>query len=53
MHISSYTTTDGAIHDSNIIPFNDDKVQPASFEDDKEGIDMIFMLNETVTFKDG
>ncbi len=38
---------------SNIIPFDDDKVQPIQALDDEEENNMLFMLNKTILFKDG
>ncbi len=38
---------------SDIIPFNDNEVQLGTAEEDDGEINMLFMINETVTFKDG
>ncbi len=50
--VASYATTDDVPHDSDIIPFDDDEVQPGTDEDDDGEINMLLMINETVTFKD-
>ncbi len=54
MQVSSFATInevqDGS---SNTIPFDDDKVQPIQASQDEEEINMLFMLNETILFKDG
>jgi hypothetical protein len=52
MQVSSYTTIDEAAHNSNIIPFDDNEVQEL-IVDDKKDINMVFMVNETIIFKDG
>ncbi len=49
----SYATTDDGPHDANIIPFNDNEVQPVTDEVDDGQINMSFMINKTVIFKDG
>jgi hypothetical protein len=51
--VTSYATTDDGPRDSNIIPFDDNEVQPGKDEDDDEQINMLYMINETVIFKDG
>ncbi len=51
--VSSYATTDDAPCYSNIIPFGDNEVQPGIDGEDNEEINMLFMINETVIFKDG
>jgi hypothetical protein len=38
-------------HNSNIIPFDDKEIQELTV-DSKEDINMLFMVNETVIFKD-
>jgi hypothetical protein len=50
--VLSYTTTDDAPRDSNIIPFNDNGVQPGIDGDGNDKINMLFMINKTVIFKD-
>jgi hypothetical protein len=50
---TSYATTDDGPQGSNIIPFDDNEVQPGTDEDDDRKINMLFMINETVIFKDG
>ncbi len=51
--VTPYATTDDGPRGSNIIPFDDDKIQPGTDKDDDEQINMLFMINETVIFKDG
>jgi hypothetical protein len=51
MQVSSYTTIDEAAGNSNIIPFDVDEVQEFTV-DNKEDINMLFMVNETIIFKD-
>ncbi len=51
MQISSYATED-ANSTSTFIPFEDNKLLQQSPED-KDVINMLFMCNETVIFKDG
>jgi hypothetical protein len=54
MQVSSFATTDEVQGvSSNTIPFDDNKVQPIQASQDEEKINMIFMLNETILFKDG
>jgi hypothetical protein len=50
---SSYATTNYVPCNSDIIPFNDNEVQLGTAEEDDGEINMLFMINETVTFKDG
>jgi hypothetical protein len=52
MQVSSYTTINEAAHTSNIILFNDNEIKELTIEDE-EDINMLFMVNETVIFKDG
>jgi hypothetical protein len=52
MQVSSYATIDEATHSANIISFNDNEVQGLTV-DNKEDINMLFMVNETIVFKDG
>ncbi len=47
------TTNEVQCGSSNTIPFDDDKVQPIQVSQDEEEINMLFMLNETILFKDG
>ncbi len=49
----SYATNDDAPHYSNIIPFDDDEIQPGIDEGDDEENNMLFIINKTVIFKDG
>jgi hypothetical protein len=51
--VTSYATTDDAPRDLNIIPFDDNKVQSGTDEDDYKEINMLFMINEMVIFKEG
>jgi hypothetical protein len=44
--------TSDTTQSSNIIPFDNDEVQQLMTNDDKD-INMLFMCNETVIFKDG
>jgi hypothetical protein len=54
MQVSSFTTTDKIQRsNSNIIPFDDDEVQPIQALDNEEETNMLFMLNQTILFKDG
>jgi hypothetical protein len=53
MLVSSFATTDEMQGGSNIIPFDDDEIQPLTASDNKEEIKMLFMIHETVLFKDG
>ena len=50
----SYAATSGA-NDSNInvIPFDEDEVRSTQSLDDEAEINMLFMLNKTILFKDG
>jgi hypothetical protein len=53
MQVSSFATTDevqGGI--TKTIPFDDDEVQPIQASEDEEEINMLFMLKETILFKD-
>jgi hypothetical protein len=52
MQVLSYATIDEAACNSKIILFNDYEIQELTV-DDKEDINMLFMVNETVIFKDG
>ncbi len=53
MQVSSGATTNEVQGgSSNTIPFDDDKVQPTQALEDEEEINMLFMLNETILFKD-
>jgi hypothetical protein len=47
-----YAMTSGTTHPSNIIPFDNDKVQQLMENDDKD-INMLLISNEAVIFKDG
>jgi hypothetical protein len=51
--VLSYATNDDAPHYSNIIPFDDDEIQPGIDEGDDEENNMLFIINKTVIFKDG
>jgi hypothetical protein len=51
--VTSYATTDDGPRGSNIIPFDGNEVQPGTDEDDDEQINMLFMINEMVIFKEG
>ena len=54
MQVSLFATTDEVQGgSSNTIPLDDDKVQPIQASQDEEEINMLFMLNETILFKDG
>ncbi len=54
MQVSSFATTNELQGgSSNTIPFDDDKVQPIQASEDEEEINMRFMLNESILFKDG
>ena len=54
MQVSSFGTTNEVHGGSlNTIQFDDDKVQPIQASQDEEEINMLFMLNETILFKDG
>ncbi len=46
-----YAKTSDTTHPSDIIPFDDSKVQQL-MANDEEDINMLFMSNETVIFKD-
>ncbi len=53
MQVSSFATTDEEQgSSSNTIPFVDEEVQPIQASQDEEEINMLFMLNETILFKD-
>ncbi len=52
MQVLSYATIDEVARNSNIIPFDDNEIQELTI-DYKEDINMLFMVNETVIFKDG
>jgi hypothetical protein len=53
MEVSSYSTSTLVSTDnSNVIPFEDDKIHGFT-QEDEEDINMLFMINETVLFKDG
>ena len=53
MQVSSFATTDEVQGgSSNTISFDDDEVQPIQASEDEEEINMLFMLNETILFKD-
>ena len=53
MQVSSFATTDEVQGgSSNIIPFDNVKVQPIQASEDEEEINMLFMLDETILFKD-
>jgi hypothetical protein len=53
MQVSSFATTNEVHGGSlNTIQFDDDKVQPIQASQDEEEINMLFMLNETINFKD-
>jgi hypothetical protein len=51
--VTSYATTDDRPRGSNVIPFDDNEVQPGTDKDDDKQINMLFMINETVIFKNG
>ncbi len=54
MQVSSFATINEVQGGSlNTIPFDDDEVQPIQASEDEEEINMLFMLNETILFKDG
>ncbi len=54
MQVSSFATTNEVQGgSSNTFPFDDEKVQPIQASQDEEKINMLFMLNETILFKDG
>ncbi len=54
MQVSSFATTDEIQRgNSNIIPFDFDEVQPIQALDNEEEINMLFMLNENILFKNG
>jgi hypothetical protein len=53
MEVSSYSTlTLESTDNSNVIPFEDDKIHGFT-QEVEEDINMLFMINETVLFKDG
>jgi hypothetical protein len=52
MQVSSYATIDEVACNSNIIPFDDSEIKEVTI-DNKEDINMLFMVNETAIFKDG
>ncbi len=49
---SNSTSTLESTHNSNVIPFEDNKIHGFT-QEDEEDINMLFMINETVLFKDG
>ena len=54
MQESSFATTDEVQGgSSNIIPFDNVKVQPIQASEDEEEINMLFMLNDTILFRYG
>jgi hypothetical protein len=54
MQVSIFATTDELQGgSSNTTPFDDDKVQSIQASQDKEKINMLFALNETILFKYG
>ncbi len=53
MEVSSYSTpTLESTDNSNVIPFEDNEIHGFK-QEDEEDINMLFMTNETVLFKDG
>ncbi len=51
--VTSYATTDDGPRGSKIIPFDEDEVQHGTDEDDDGQINMLFMINEIIIFKEG
>ncbi len=53
MEVSSYSTlTLESTNNSNVIPFEDNEIHGFT-QEDEEDINMLFMINKTVYFKDG
>jgi hypothetical protein len=54
MQVSSFAAASGTdACNVNIIPFKDDEVQPTQLLNDEADTNTLFMINETVLFKDG